>query len=139
MAAQAIAGYAEAKELEGFYQSFVDPEQLVSWADVQAELFVAKVTLAITFLPMGGKIVRSYMPRSRALLQRGLKKELFGGIREELRALARRMAAELQANLMAAFVVEMGKNYIIQAALETILTPIIAEVQRQASLPAYRQ
>ena len=139
MAAQAIHGYSEAKKGDAFYQSFIDPEQLVSWADVQAELFVAKVMLIITLVPTGGSIVRGFLPRARTLLSRGLKGELRAAIRQEMRALYRAMAEELKKDLMAAFVKDLGKNYLIMTALEKVMSPLIAEVQRNASLPAYRQ
>jgi hypothetical protein len=139
MAAQALHAYSEAKKLEGFYESFIDPEQLVSWADVQAELFVARVTLAISLIPMGGTIVRGFLPRARTLLQRGLKSEFRAAARQQLRALYREMAEELKKDLMARFAKEAASDFIIGAAMEKIMTPLIENVRRNASLPAYKQ
>jgi hypothetical protein len=134
MVAQAIAGQIEAEKLVAFYQSFIDPEQLISWGDVQAE-----VMLVLTLVPTGNSILRSVFPRARALLERGLKGEFRAAIREEMHALYRGMAQELKKDLMSAFVKEMGKNLLIMTALEKVMSPLIAEVQRKASLPAYRQ
>jgi hypothetical protein len=138
MVAQAVAGQIEASKLEGFYQSFIDPDQLVSWADVQAEVFVARFMLIITLVPTGSSILRGVAPRARRLFERGLKGELRAAVRQEMRALYMGMAQELKKDLMSAFVKELGKNYLVMTALEKVMSPVIAEVQRKASLPAYR-
>jgi hypothetical protein len=139
MVAQAVYGAYEAHKLEGFYQSFLDPEQLLSWADVQAEQFVAGIMLAISLLPYGGRIVRGALPRSRALLETGLKKGLGAQVRHELAVLFEDIARLLKKDLVTAFVSELGTNYVMSMAIEKMMMPFVNEVARRASLPAYEQ
>jgi hypothetical protein len=48
--AAAAYHYSEASEREELYEALIDPEKVMSWAEVEAEMFAAKLGLALSFL-----------------------------------------------------------------------------------------
>jgi hypothetical protein len=134
--AQAIHGVYEAHKLEGFYQSFIDPEQLLAWSDVRAEQFAAAIGLALALLPNGGRIVRAAFPRSRALLESGLKKGLRSKVLRELADILADVARFLKKDLATEFLFGLGANYVMSLAIEQMMAPLVHEVAtRAAQLP----
>lgn len=131
----ALHQYEEARERQHLYQSLIDPEQVLTYAEVEAELFAAQLGLALAFIPEAGSILRGGRTAVRAAVRTG---SVIAGARVAGRILRRRvsreMAERLAEGLMNAFVREMITNAVIDQVMQRVLEPVIQAVSREASV-----
>lgn len=130
----AVKQYAHAVEQEILYGALIDPELVISRAEVEAELFAAQLGLALSFIPEAGSILRVGRYGIRAVSRAGLA----GGTRIVGRYIGRRITREmveaLSRNLAAAFAREVITNVVIDQVIAAVMEPIIREVEREATI-----
>ena len=127
----AVVQYAEAKDREALYGALMDPEEILSRAEVEAELFAAKLGLALAFIPDATAICRGGLVGARVALEEGViagARTVFGLVREEA---MRAMAAALERGLIQAFVTECVKAELINLVIENVLGPVIEQVSAE--------
>jgi hypothetical protein len=130
----AAEDYAEAKDREALYQSLIDPELVITRAEVETELFAAKLGLALAFIPEAGEILSGLRYGARAVAKAGLE----GGARILGRYVVRRITkstveALARASLQA-FVKEVVTAYVLNALIERAMAPLLEAVQREATV-----
>ena len=126
--------YAQAVEQEMLYGALIDPELVITRAEVEAELFAAKLGLVLAFIPEAGSILRVGRYGIRAVSRAGLA----GGSRIVGRYVARRITREmveaLSRNLALAFAKEVITNVVMDRVIGAVMEPIIRQVEREATI-----
>ena len=126
--------YEQALEREELYGALIDPELIISRAEVETELFAAKLGLAMVFIPEVGSIPRAGGYGVRAVSRAGLA----GGSRIVGRYVARRITREmveaLSRNLALAFAQEIITNLVMDRVIGAVMEPLIREVEREATI-----
>lgn len=131
----AIHQVVEAREREHLYQSLIDPELVLTHAEVEAELFAAHLGLALSFIPEAGSILRGGRTAIRGALRTGsavVGARIAG--RMVLRRASRDMAERLAEGLLQSFVREMVTNVVIDQVAQRLLGPLVQSVAREASV-----
>jgi hypothetical protein len=126
----AVDQYADASERERVYGALIDPEQVLSYAEVEAGLFAAELGLVLSLIPVAGKFVGE----ARAVF--AVAEEEAAAVSEAAaRAAAQEAAAAMlrtaEQGFVEQFVVELAKAYVIQRVFEAALAPIMASLQRE--------
>jgi hypothetical protein len=130
----ALHHYDEAVEKEHVYDALIDPDVVISRAEVEAQLFAAKLGVALSFLPVAGKVLGALRPLVTA-----------GAIEaEEAGAAAARTAAAeaaeeavatalkaATADVLEKFVTELATAVVINKVMEIAIEPIIAAIERE--------
>jgi hypothetical protein len=131
LATYEIAGAYEKQRL---YKSLIDPDKVLSHADVEVELFIAWFGLVMSLIPEAGTAVKGLAAGWRAFLKgeaKGLGK-LAG------KALAKRVARELAElaakDLLAAFVSELALNIVISEIIQKAVEPLAEHIRDEAAL-----
>jgi hypothetical protein len=126
--------YNLALEKETLYDALIDPESLINHAEVEAELFAAKLGLALAFIPEVGSILKVGSYGIKAVSKAGLA----GGSRLVGRYVARRVTTEmleaLSRNLAIAFAKEAVTNLVMDEIMQVVMEPIIQSIEREASI-----
>ncbi len=136
--------YAEAAEKEELYESLIDPELVISRAQVEAEMFAAQLGLALSFIPEAGGIVarglgvgaRAGSRAAAELAEEGLEQGLRasrGGIRRAIVGRLSREAAEsLKHGIMVAFAREIITDRVMDALVgKLMIEPIVQGLYRE--------
>jgi hypothetical protein len=121
--------YEEAVEREHVYDALIDPELVISRAEVEIQLFAAKLGLVLSFLPVFGKALGAL----RAVVMAGAA-EAEEAVAAGSRAAAAEAAEEaVKVALRAAgkdvlekFVTELATAIVINKVMELALDPVMA-------------
>lgn len=129
--AAAIHHYAEAGERRDIYKSFIDPEKVLSAAEVEAQLFAAKLGLALAIvLP----ILPELGGEGRVVSDLLLDEEAAVAWRATLRAMTRAevlLERVIQQGVIETFAEEMAKALLIDRLMSASLEPIMARLQAE--------
>ena len=132
----ALAAYhlEEAEEKEQLYESLIDPELVITRAEVEQELFVARLGFALSVIPEAGTILRGASKLGGAVVRSGVRI----GVRRAGRALGEYLAEEtvksLQHGLVRAFLREIVTDQAVEAVAQRVLEPIISQIEREATI-----
>jgi hypothetical protein len=123
--------YEKAKDREKIYGALIDPDQVLTYAEVEAGLFAAELGLALSFLPVVGEFVGEARAAFRVVTEEAIE----AGSEAAAQAAARQAAAQLartaEHGFVEKFVEELVKTYAIQKVMETALDPIMASLERE--------
>jgi hypothetical protein len=132
--AMAIEHYEEATEKREIYQSLIDPEKVITAAEVEAALFAAKIGLALAIIPAGAEVG----PGAKALVRR-----LGGQAAEEAVAVAvpltrafetaglRALLAWAKEGVIARIAIELAENWLMDKVLGATLEPIMRGLEEE--------
>lgn len=157
VAGVAAAGYHyhEAVERKELYGAQIDPERVMGWAEIESEMFAAKLGLALSFLPVVpelaafGRASAAARTASSEVLAAGSREAVTETAKAELRVAAQRVGARtfrrslekhavetLKAGLNRSLATAFVQGLAIGHALNLALTPLIgawmSEVEREA-------
>ncbi len=120
----------EAAERERVYGALIDPEEVLSYAEVEAGLFAADVGVALSLIPFAGKFLGEARAAFSLAGEEALETASLAGatVAEEAAGAALRTAEE---DFVAQFVLECAKAYAIQELVGGALEPIIAALERE--------
>lgn len=132
----ALAGYHlhEAQEREELYGSLVDPELVATRAEIEAELFAARLGFALAIIPEAGTILRSGTRLGGAVVRTGARTAARGAVRRIAAHLAEETARSLRHGFVVALLREVAQDQIVEALAQRVLEPIIADLQREVSV-----
>jgi hypothetical protein len=128
--ALALNQLGEAQGRERIYGALIAPEEVLTYAEVEAGLFAAELGLALSLLPVAGK----FLGEARAAFAVAGEEAL------DVSEAAAQAAAEEAASAMLRtaeegfieqFVLELGKAYAIQMLFEAVLSPIMEGLERE--------
>ena len=132
--------YVEAREREQLYESLIDPELVLTRAEVEAELFAAQLGLAFAFIPEVGGILGRYLgigARAGTRVAGEAAEEVVeGATRSAFRAMRgyvlREMAQSLKHGVLVAFIREIATDQVMDLVVSKLIAePIILEMQRE--------
>ena len=135
------AGVATAKhemsaadEKKRLYRALIDPDLVLSHAEVEVARFVAQFGFAVSLIPGAGTATRSLIGSGKAIL-RGEAKALgtLAG-RAVAKAAAKDLAEYAVKDLLEAFVKETVMNVVMDQIITQLLTPIIEDLHKQAEM-----
>lgn len=123
-----------ALEREQLYSALIDPELVLSRAEVEADLFAAKLGLVLSFVPEVGSILRVGRYGVRATLRAGVS----GGARIVGRYVARRITREmveaLSRNLILVFAREVITNEVMEQVISRTMEPYLQYLERETTI-----
>lgn len=130
----AVHEVGKAYEKKRLYGALINPDLVLSHAEVEVGLFVAWFGLVLSLIPEGGTAAKGLIAGGRAVLK-GEAKALgkMAG-----KAVAKRVATELAEyavkDLLEAFVKEITINVIINEVIQKAISPIAQEIQHEAGV-----
>jgi hypothetical protein len=141
-----IEKYGHAKEQEEIYGAVMNPEQVLDYAELQVELFMAKLQIGLSFLeliPGAGKGAKALTGIGKKAVQGGLK----AGIRGEVKQLAKRVVmeelekiAKLSAeNFVKAFALELVEESIEDKIIDAVLGPVFDKLIKDLERDLHEQ
>ena len=111
-----------AKERKRLYRALINPEQVLTYAEVEVGLFVAWFGFVLSLIPEAGKATAEFIT--------GLK----SGGRQILKQEVKLLAEYAVKDLLAAFVKETVLNMVMSEIIDKALAPFIEEVAAEASI-----
>lgn len=120
----------EAEEHARLYGALIDPEQVITYAEVEAELFAAELGLALSLVPVAGELLGEARAAFRVIASEAADvSEAAARAAAEEAALAMMRTAER--GFVEKFVIEAAKAYTMQKVFELALAPIMAALERE--------
>jgi hypothetical protein len=117
----------EAEEKEETYRALIDPELVIRRSEVEAELFAARLGVALTFIPDIGPVLSGARSGVKALAQAGAA----GVARSVERRVTQAVAEAIAKGLVEALVKACVEQMLVNELLELILGPIQARIQEE--------
>jgi hypothetical protein len=131
---QAIEGLQTAYEHRDLQYAMLGGDDIISRADVEAELWAAWIGAGLAFLPELPRASRAVTTEVRALLGREGSEAAAVALRTAMRGIAARLAEATVERLATAFVRDVAKGYVmnlaVSAAIGRITTAVAEEVRR---------
>jgi hypothetical protein len=126
--------YAAAAEIEQLYGALIDPELILSRAEVEFDLFMAEFELVLSAIPVAGPLARGGATASKTLARSGLRagvRSLSRRARHELmRSVGRQLETELAVRVAREVLTERG----LALVLPQVLGPLMSQVHREISI-----
>ena len=120
--------YEQARERESIYHALIDPNQVLSWAEVEADLFAAELGLALSFVPLAGELMGELRPligvAARETAEVGSEAAAAGG-RTVLRSALREVLDNMRSEFVSAFILELGQAWTISTGFELAMKPLL--------------
>jgi hypothetical protein len=135
----AVRAYGKALEKKALFRSLIDPDLIMTRAEVEAELFAAELGLALAFIPeikpiLGGAakgiqvIAREGVPGSARAVVQQVRRGLTGeGLKAAASALRERFAAQVAEQLKDGLVEAMIKQLAVNEVMDLFLSKLLVE------------
>ena len=129
----ALVQYAKAAERRDVYQALIDPELVLSRAEVESGLFAAKIGIVLALIP----VAQEGLAEAKAALNVAERAGVEAAEEAGTRALsmgeraAAHLAEVLERGLVETFAVELAKQWLISKVMEASLSPLIRMLQSQ--------
>jgi len=146
----AVYHVSEAHEKERLYEALMDPELVITRAEIEAELFGAYLGLALSVLPGAGKALgkgataavrqgvrqtaRQGLGRLGRVARLGPRGAAAAGARSVRQHLTRAVVEQMKRDILVELAKEVATDRVFDALLQQVLTPVIQRVQRETSL-----
>jgi ribosomal protein S13 len=126
--AVAISDYRHAKEQEQIFGALINPDQVLNYAEIQIELFVAKLGIALSFLsliPDGYAAVKGISSAAKRVLAKEVQVTAKSIAKELIEAQLKRLEEVCAKGFAIAFAQEVASQEIQGKIIEKLLSPII--------------
>ncbi|GAB3142926.1 hypothetical protein GCM10027290_18400 [Micromonospora sonneratiae] len=140
----AVAGVevAHAHERERLFESMLDPELVLTRAEVEVGLFAAYLGLALSLLPEAGTAVGAAVRGGRTAVRTGLQAGLRAGLRAGgrsarryvVRRVTRQVLEAAQRDLLTEFVTQVTTALVMEKVVQKVLEPLLAHIEREAMI-----
>lgn len=130
----ALHDYNKALERERLYGSMIDPELVLTRAEVEAELFAAKLGLVLSFIPEAGSILKGAQYGVKAVSRAGLMAGARIMGRYVVRRVTKQMIEALAEPFFKALVREVVADRVMDAVITKALEPLMAHIQRETMI-----
>jgi len=132
--AVAVGDVVHAHQRERLYEALIDPELVLTRAEVEVELFAAYLGLAMSLIPEVGTIGGAAVRGGRVALRYGMRAGLRAGGRYVARRVARQVIEAASRDLLQAFITEILLNEVLERVVQKLMEPVLAYVEREAML-----
>jgi len=135
--------YRKAVEREEIYAALIDPELILDRAEVETELFMVHLGLALSFIPEIGRILGRGAKAAMRLGGRGsllaageaggklIKGGARGAVRSVRHSLTDAMAEQLKEGLEKALVKELVSDQFMDQMLQLVITPYLKGLEHE--------
>ncbi|MEV0154972.1 hypothetical protein AB0H57_14665 [Micromonospora sp. NPDC050686] len=123
-----------AKERERLYGSMLDPELVLTRAEVEAELFAAYLGMALSLVPEVGTIGGALARGGRVALRAGFRSGLRAARGYVARRISRQIIEAASRDLLQAFITEILMTEVLGRIIQKALEPVLAHIEREAML-----
>ncbi|MFC0003543.1 hypothetical protein [Micromonospora siamensis] len=123
-----------ARERERLYGSMLDPELVLTRAEVEVELFAAYLGLALSLLPEVGTIGGAVVRGGRVGLRAGLRSGLRAARGYVARRISRQIVEAASRDLLQAFITEILVNEVLGRIIQKAMEPVLAHIEHEAML-----
>jgi hypothetical protein len=130
----AVKEVRHARERARLYGSMLDPELVLTRAEVEVELFAAYLGLAMSLIPEAGTIGGAAVRGGRVALRAGLRAGLRAARGYVVRRVTRQIIEAASRDLLTAFITEILINEVMEKIIQKVLEPILARIEREAML-----
>jgi len=142
----ALYDYDKALERERLYGSMIDPELVLTRAEVEADLFAAKLGIALNFIPEVGSILKiggkgakviaekGLVAGARALREAAAERIAAGIVRSMEKRITVEMAEKLKYGLVLAFAKEILVAEVMNNLISKMVGPLVEMVEREATI-----
>jgi hypothetical protein len=130
----ALGAVARARERARLFGALIDPELVLTRAEVEIELFAAYLGLALSLLPEVGTVGGAVARGGKAALAGGLRAGLRAAGRYVLRRVARQIVEAAARDLLQAFITEILVQEVMSRVIEKVLEPVLAHIEREVML-----
>jgi hypothetical protein len=130
----ALAGYHlyEAQERESIYMSLIDPDLVLSAAEVEAGLFAAELGALLAFLPAGKQLASGATVVTKAIVRRGVSRGTQIALRYYRQRLTIQLVQQLQRELVPALVKEFAEEKLEDYLFDKLLMgPAMEQLQNE--------
>jgi len=150
----ALHALHEAHEREELYEALIDPELVLTRAEIEADLFAAKLGLLLSFLPDVGAVlgkgasivvrqgVRTAARGAAASVRSAMRQGARGAGRAIANRFTREMVERLEQSFVAALAKELAADQVMEAVIgKLLLQPAVERLMREVSItgPAGRR
>lgn len=133
--------YADAAEIEQLYGSLIDPEEILSRADVEFDLFMGEFELALSIIPEAGTIMRGLSTGARTV-GRHTARAGVRGLGTATRSLGRRARRELMVSVGRQVKTGIARHVVREVLMERglamilphVLGPVMMQVHQEISV-----
>ncbi|MFI7608166.1 hypothetical protein ACIBTV_23890 [Micromonospora sp. NPDC049366] len=132
--AVAVGDVIHAHQRERLYGALIDPELVLTRAEVEVELFAAYLGLALSLVPEVGTIGGAVVRGGRIAVRYGLRAGLRAARGYVVRRVTRQIIEAASRDLLQAFITEILINEVLERVVQKLMEPILAYVEREAML-----
>lgn len=131
-----VAAYevGKAKEKERLYGALIDPELVLTRAEVEVELFAAYLGFALSLIPEAGTAVKAVARGGKVALRAGVGAGARAAGRYVVRRATKQIIEAASKDLLERFVVELTTNLVMERVIEQVMAPILAHLEREAQI-----
>ncbi len=123
-----------AHERERMFGALLDPELVITRAEVEMELFAARLGMALSLIPEAGTVAGAVVQGGKVALRAGLRMGSKAAVRFVGRKIAKQIMAAAAKDLVEQFVKEALTNLVMDKIFQKILEPILAHIEREAQV-----
>jgi hypothetical protein len=125
---------AEAEERKEIYQALIDPDLVLSRAEVEAELFAAQLGVVLSFLPVFAEAGAEASAALKAVARSGAEAAEAAAARAAAAEAVALMTRQLVTGVVERFAIELVKAEVINKVISAALSPIIEARLHQREL-----
>jgi hypothetical protein len=130
----ALHDIERAKERKRLFGALIDPELVLTMAEVEVELFAAYLGFALSLLPEAGTAIGAVARGGKVALRAGLR----AGVRSAGRYVVRRVVHQIieaaSRDLLQAFVTEILLQEVMSRVIQKVLEPVLEHIERETLL-----
>jgi hypothetical protein len=118
----------KADEQALIYGALIDPEQVLSYAEIQIDLFLAKLQIGLSFLellPGAGKAIKGLSGLGKKAAKEGSERGLRQLAKDVIMSELRKIAQNSADNFIQKFALELAQEKVEDAIVEALVSPII--------------
>lgn len=123
-----------AHERERLYGSMIDPELVLTRAEVEVELFAAYLGLALSFVPEAGTALGAARRGVRVALRAGVGRGVRAAGRFVVRRWTRQVIQALSRDLLTEFITQVMMTAVLERVIQRVMEPILSYVEREAMI-----
>ncbi len=136
-AAEAVHGLSDAFEHEGIQEAMLGGDEILSKAQVEAEMWGACIGAALTFIPEVPGLLRGASGGVKAIVKGEAREAAVVASKQAFKAAAEHLAELAAADLATAFAKECLKGYLLNLALQGAIGRITEAVAREVAVSGH--
>jgi hypothetical protein len=131
---QSAKDLERAHERERMFGALLDPELVLTRAEVEMDLFAARLGMALSLIPEAGTLVGAAARGGKVALRAGIKMGGAAAARFIGRKIAKQVIAAAARDVLEQFVKEILTNVVMDKVIQKVLEPVLAHVEREAQM-----